>query len=161
MTVCCRSNDLFWGLFGSNHVHFSILMEYVAASVGVHVGQYTHLSNNYHIYQNILDKLPPGFGSEPDPYLSKAVHATPIVTVPEVFDYDLALFFEEDPPYSRQFSNQFFPQIAIPLKQAYAAWRAKNRSTALGMVRALPEKCDWRVATEQWMLRRMKGQADV
>ena len=35
MTVCCRSNDALWGAYGANAVHMSMLMEYIAAAVGL------------------------------------------------------------------------------------------------------------------------------
>ena len=35
MTVTNRSNDLVWGLFGANVVHFSYLLEYMATQIGV------------------------------------------------------------------------------------------------------------------------------
>ena len=38
MTVHCRSNDIIWGTYGANAVHFSILQEYVAARIGVDLG---------------------------------------------------------------------------------------------------------------------------
>lgn len=31
MTVCCRSNDIIWGAYGANAVHFSMLQEFLAA----------------------------------------------------------------------------------------------------------------------------------
>lgn len=50
MTVCCRSNDIIMGAYGANAVHFSLLQEYVASMVGVGVGTYRQVSNNYHMY---------------------------------------------------------------------------------------------------------------
>ena len=50
MTVCCRSNDMIWGCYGANAVHFSYLLEYVAAMSGYAVGTYTQISNSFHAY---------------------------------------------------------------------------------------------------------------
>lgn len=50
MTVCCRSNDIIMGAYGANAVHFSVLQEYVASMIGVSVGAYHQVSNNYHMY---------------------------------------------------------------------------------------------------------------
>lgn len=59
MTVCNRSNDMMWGAYGANVVHFSMIQEYIAGKVGVEVGEYTQFSNNMHVY---LDSGPfPGF----------------------------------------------------------------------------------------------------
>src|SRR5580765_2443338 len=57
MTVCQRSGDLLWGVFGSNAVHFSFLLEYVAAGIGCKVGEYWQVTNNFHAYRNVLDPL--------------------------------------------------------------------------------------------------------
>ena len=50
MTVCCRSNDVIWGAYGANAVHFSFLLEYVARSANLPIGEYRQFSNNFHIY---------------------------------------------------------------------------------------------------------------
>lgn len=51
-TVICRSNDLHWGLFAVNIPTFSILLQYIAARLGVGIGTQTHLSNSLHIYKD-------------------------------------------------------------------------------------------------------------
>lgn len=50
MTVINRSNDMLWGALGSNYVHFSFLLEYVALSAGYAPGKYHQVSNNLHVY---------------------------------------------------------------------------------------------------------------
>ena len=50
MTVLCRSNDIIWGAYGANAVHFSVLQEYLAAAIGVKVGTMYQVSNNWHTY---------------------------------------------------------------------------------------------------------------
>jgi thymidylate synthase len=57
MTVCCRSNDMIWGAYGANLVHFGFLMEYVSACLGVKVGRYYQLSNNFHAYTEEVKRL--------------------------------------------------------------------------------------------------------
>src|SRR5690625_4880167 len=51
MTVCNRSNDLIWGAYGANVVHFSLLHEFVALACGADVGTYYQVSNNAHFYE--------------------------------------------------------------------------------------------------------------
>jgi thymidylate synthase len=51
MTVCCRSNDIVWGCYGANAVHMSYLHEFVAQAIGIEVGCYYQISNNWHIYE--------------------------------------------------------------------------------------------------------------
>jgi len=50
MTVCNRSNDIYWGLFGANAVHLSILHEVMAESTGYRMGIWFQFSNNFHLY---------------------------------------------------------------------------------------------------------------
>ena len=63
MTVCCRSNDAVWGAYGANVVQFSILLEYMAALVGVPMGHYAQMSNSLHFYEDTpaVDNLREGY----------------------------------------------------------------------------------------------------
>lgn len=71
MTVFCRSNDIIWGTYGSNAVHFSFLQEYVALAVGCPVGSCDQVSVNWHGYLQTLG---------PVKELPRAVHITPYDT---------------------------------------------------------------------------------
>ena len=57
LTVFCRSNDVIWGCYGANAVHFSILLEYMASEVGCSVGTYTQVSVNWHAYIDKYEEL--------------------------------------------------------------------------------------------------------
>ena len=57
MTVCCRSNDIIWGAYGANAVHFAFLLDYMAARIGVTPGIYYQISNNYHAYVDEIKRL--------------------------------------------------------------------------------------------------------
>ncbi len=50
MTLCCRSNDMLWGAYGANAVHFSMLQEYLANKLGVEVGLMYQHSDSLHVY---------------------------------------------------------------------------------------------------------------
>ena len=50
LTVYNRSNDMLWGAYGANVVQFSMLQEYVAAHLGLPLGEYTQITNSYHVY---------------------------------------------------------------------------------------------------------------
>lgn len=50
MTVSCRSNDMIWGCYGANAVHFSMIHEYVASAIGVPMGAYRQISDSFHVY---------------------------------------------------------------------------------------------------------------
>lgn len=85
MTVCCRSNDIIWGCYGANVVHFSILLEFIAAMVGCEVGVYRQFSNDLHLYPH---NMPKGFDikllekdvRDSDPYPDHTVLHTPLVS---------------------------------------------------------------------------------
>jgi hypothetical protein len=53
MTVVNRSNDIVWGAFGTNSVHFTFLQELLACAIGVPVGRYYVMSNNFHMYDSV------------------------------------------------------------------------------------------------------------
>ena len=50
MYVYNRSNDVIWGAVGANFVHFSIMHEYMAASVGMPIGHMYQISTDMHFY---------------------------------------------------------------------------------------------------------------
>lgn len=51
MTSLNRSNDGIWGYVnGANIVHLSLIHEYVACCLGVSMGSWWHLANNFHVY---------------------------------------------------------------------------------------------------------------
>lgn len=160
LTVCCRSNDAVWGAHGANAVHFSILQEYLAARIGVGIGTFYQFSNNYHVYKPLYEKLWPAIQAE-----SRAQQSwydtgapTPIVTLPEFFDRDLALFFGDTWADRGVYYNRFFDQVAVPLRRSYAFWREGEFGYAREIVRNLLV-CDWTVAASEWYARRAHKQA--
>ena len=66
MMVSNRSNDIVWGAYGANAVHFSFLHHLVAELSGFAVGVYRQVSDNYHMYSQALYG-PKLFGSLVDP----------------------------------------------------------------------------------------------
>lgn len=162
ITVTCRSNDIIWGCYGANAVHFSVLQEYLAARIGVGIGTYYQISNNYHAYEDIFHKKFFEVWGQPvfDPYKKVPrqtyVRSRPIVTCPDMFDEDLALFFKHpDMPPIVGYANEFFTNVAVPMFYSYKFWRAKNRNLALDYLSKMPRDLDWYVACEQWYKRRM------
>jgi len=167
MTIFNRSNDIIWGLMGANAVHMSMLMEYVAAHLGLVVGTMTTVSVNYHAYLDVFNETYVGtlraITSEPSPYASGVVSPYPMVTNPETWDTDLASFMSicdyhlsdgkgpapKTPPYN----NSFFYEVARPLWRTHAAYKRKNYLHAFEIL----EECaatDWRLAAKEWLQRR-------
>lgn len=56
MTVCCRSNDIIMGAYGANVVHMSVLQEYIATQLGLQLGHYWQISNDFHAYARDLSR---------------------------------------------------------------------------------------------------------
>lgn len=158
MTVCCRSNDAVWGAYGSNLVHFSVLQEYVAACVGVGVGLYYQLSNNFHIYKNVHNKLSP-LERETDPYELRLVQSTPLVLDPQSFIPDLNTFFDRG-WQGATYNNRFFNEIAVPMRRFYKAFRDGLKEEATSALETMPNGQDWTEATYSWARRRRMFQME-
>ena len=182
LTVCCRSNDILWGAYGANAVHFSVLQEYLAARLGVAVGAYTQVSNNYHAYVDAVRRLaerattqPLGHALRDDRYRGGALRPLPLVDKAQTFDHEvvwlLGLYesLGEGPPDASAHAlvdglqNAFLAHTVWPALMAHAAWRGhphgapwspdERRRWAQWVNRiAAP---DWEAACEEWCLRRM------
>ena len=140
ITVCCRSNDALWGAYGANAVHFSILQEYLAAKIGVELGTYYQLSNNFHVY---VDKM-----KHPDTMRDTRLFApTPLVTDVERFDDEVQMLLSGMQPRR----NTFLAETAYWMIEAYL-FRGNPRNALSCLERVQAE--DWRVAGQEWIVRR-------
>lgn len=163
LMVTNRSNDLIWGAYGANAVHFSFLLEVVAFFVGVQVGKYYQVSMNTHLYERFdeMAKRLAGFAPDPfsgthfdrDPYFWKEVSASPVVTDRRWFA-DAEAFMEGT---TRGYTNPFFPEVCLPLNSAWTEFKEKKDGWQR---RALDhaEGCratDWRRAATEWLSRRI------
>jgi thymidylate synthase len=143
MTVCCRSNDILWGAYGANAVHFSILQEYLAAMIGVELGTYYQVSNNFHVYVDELERHP---GSMAD---ARHYPTVPLVDDPKSFDDELRMLMEGWKPTR----NLFLSETVYWMLEAYLVRHvARDVKECLEQVKAQ----DWRVAAQEWVARRSK-----
>lgn len=158
MTVFNRSNDMIWGAYGANAVHFSVLQEVMAAWIGVPLGAYWQVSTNFHSYQDTLKKhegllkLSPGF----DYYEIGKVQPLPIVNGSiEQWFQDLEMFMTVGPTIGLK--DKFFKKTAVPMLQSWAAWKDKEdpayHANALNFASQIASP-DWRVACTEWLERR-------
>ena len=162
MTVCCRSNDLWWGAHGANAVHFSFLLEYMAARLNAPVGLYRQFSNNYHLYDWAVphDKI---YSTAIDivanqgyrePYGSTRLYGgtVPLMTTNErTWREDLETFLE-DPDGDQKYTEPFFETVAAPM---FVAWRQRKDKDGDGRVAAAHIAApDWRRACLEWIDRR-------
>jgi hypothetical protein len=160
MVVMNRSNDLVWGAYGANAVHFSVLQELVAAGVGRDLGAYHQVSANTHVYERHFDlvdamakkaAMPPAKRS--DPYSTGEVEPLPWfptgVNLLEL-EADFEKFF--DRPNRFDYGHGIFDH----LETIRAAWRMrKSTSYAIDLLNTnLPPKSDWRKACIEWLERR-------
>lgn len=167
MSVLCRSNDVIWGAYGANAVHFTMLQEYIAAHLGLRMGSFTQFSDSWHVYisgpggalwdkmlnesavGNLLDDPYDGFLAQPD-----AMSRMTTIQMEE-FDVDLAAFFKWwDKCYNDAqsllplFKSHYFRNVVGPMWLAHAS----RSQSAASLIRAP----DWRMAAMQWLQRREK-----
>lgn len=171
LTVCCRSNDIVWGAYGANAVHFSMLQEYLAGRIGVGVGTMYQFSNNWHGYTQVLNKVRPS-ESHLDPYAVADMHPMPIASRWEEWDADLTRFMawhdnvlwasntgcevDAHDLYSREtYANAWFAEVAASVAIANYRWKTKEKHSALNWARNIAAP-DWAAACSSWILRRMK-----
>lgn len=172
MTVSNRSNDIIWGCYGANAVHFSILLEYMAARIGVDAGVYRQMSDSYHAYEETWSKIS-GIADRfsGDPYALGEVGVYPLVGDPENFDADLFQWLDNPPgdmsleQWDREAArgvarNPYFLHVATPLYNGWFAYKRKDRAAALAWV----ERCaatDWRRGAREWLERRWQARVSV
>lgn len=151
MTVVNRSNDLIWGCYGANAVHFSFLHEFVASALGVPQGLYRQFSHNLHVYTEKFQKwvdLPPNH--ETYDHYTEGLRTYPICTT------DWRQWLEDceafcDTPDKPKWRDPFFYQVAYPM---YTAWM-ERKAGGIGLHELQWLKAeDWEIACRQWILRR-------
>jgi Thymidylate synthase len=152
-TVCNRSNDLVWGLAGSNIVHMTILQEVLASALGVLPGKYRVFTNNLHMYKERadFDKLMASVpGPVDDVYIKYGLRALPITPG----DGDPFVWFKQFLHECKSLSggwdtepeDYWLRNVAWPMLQYH-----RNRVDA-NMNQIQSE--DWRWAAKMWNNRR-------
>ena len=155
LTVCVRSNDVIWGAYGANAVHMTFVQEYLAGLIGVPVGKFYQLSNNWHAYTEVLDRFMNSddlvHSSSSNLYVTGRVVAEPIMTKPEFWDLDLEKFM--DNPDRPDFDNMWFYLVARPAWNAHVAYKEKRWEDAFEWC-SLVDASDWSLAMQSWIARR-------
>lgn len=163
MTVCNRSNDAIWGAYGANVVQFSMLQEYIAARVGVQVGVYCQMSNNFHVYEDnqywkdYLD----GIAHKHDPYYGEFAKPAPLALSEGEANMvyqdcrALAACAEDGRSFgSITFASPFFERTVRPMIAAHALWKEGHVMHALSHIDEV-EASDWRIACMGWLERKL------
>jgi thymidylate synthase len=169
MTVFCRSNDIVWGAYGANAVHFSMLLEYMALAMDCQVGIYTQVSVNWHGYLSTLkplDEIPYWQYQHDDPYSKSEVYPHQMYhgTVEEAdrriaellhradHGFDSPSEFNDDEPF---FSAA---NVVLTAHHVYKNSPASKRyDDALAVLKTGNQKNDWITAATQWVKRRKVG----
>jgi len=153
MTVFNRSNDIIWGAYGANAVHMSFLQEYVAGMLDMWIGTYTQVSNNFHAYRDVFERVGVPDPHPMDPYDMGAVSSWQIMDDPETWDIDLQDFMKGES--SILFHNNFFACVAEPMRIAWRYHKKKDYPGALAMVDEIIAT-DWRTVCREWINRRFE-----
>jgi thymidylate synthase len=151
MTVCNRSNDFFWGMLGSNVVHFTMLQELIALAVGVPVGPYRVFTNNLHVYTDM-----PGFNDKwtykvsHNWYKYDEVSPQPLLREDERFEDFMADAYQmvDEGLDFDGWNTEWFRDVASPMHDAYLEkWNRKHHIQRIGAP-------DWNLACSEWNTRR-------
>ena len=171
MTVCNRSNDVWWGAHGANAVHFSFLLEYVASMTGLPMGVYRQFSNNYHVYTNIVaeESLMPlareieasdKYACITPPFrkpLEIPLRQTPLIdpalwgtcSLEPLADIQSWL---SDPSLTSS-NVPFLSAVARPMWYAWAKYKEKDYHEAVNIAESIRSD-DWKIACVDWLRRR-------
>lgn len=167
MLVVNRSNDLWWGAYGANAVHFSFLHEFVASALGVDLGVYRQSSHNLHLYTRMYDvgnylQSPPvmqdgGFYATcAEDEKVGAVRPRKIMVNDhwESFLNDCERFCE-NPYIVNSYEHSFFNDVAVPM--ANVIYHRRN-GMGDGMAAAeMIQADDWKLAAKNWIARRERN----
>lgn len=161
MTVFNRSNDIIWGAYGANAVHFSMLQEFIASFTGLQVGRYWQISDNWHAYTDTLDQVkdldmfahqPPSSGIR-TPY-EEDVQPYPMVNRTGLDEWlqDLGMFLAEEHS-ALGYRDKFFRHVALPMMSVHNLYKQKEYAMAKEATSDI-RASDWRKAVTEWLARR-------
>ena len=167
MIVYNRSNDMIWGAYGANVVQFSMIQEYVAAHLNLPMGEYTQVTNSYHVYTTgiggeLWDKLKDTNGYNLDPYIE--VYNTVRMKADDMveFEHDLHRFFKiydydglEAVGASIRWSSAYFKRLVLPMLDTFLVHKRDGAKEALEFTQYIKAD-DWRIACEHWLQNRVK-----
>jgi hypothetical protein len=177
LTLFCRSNDIVWGAYGANAVHFSFLQEYLATRIGCSIGKFYQVSVNWHAYNVMQDgkELLPLISSitedfmeqwDKNPYTFSLVkhYPMPRYSSPNLLDRkirDIVYWADSDNPYPITFDHGDSPWVPMVLgvlgaHRIYRTFEGQERYDRMfeHLSRHPLKDADWMVASMQWMLRR-------
>lgn len=143
MTVCNRSNDIIWGLYGANAVHFSILHEYIASMLGLHLGTMYTISNNFHAYKPIFEKLHKSAVTEYEyAQCMPLINEAPGLFMQDVRNWDYGITH-------KGFKTRWFNEVAIPVTKAFLNKKWKNYPEMDSWIHLIQDE-NWFIGMRNW-----------
>lgn len=158
LSVFNRSNDIVWGCYGANAVHFSFLLEYMAHWIGVPVGTYTQISVNWHGYFETVEPLM-GKTSPEDPYAVGEVRPLLLPEAPiEEIDRKIGEILQQTQSQQLYGYKEEFWRTTSVLLYAHEMWRnlsaPERYDRPLFMIRSLDQNIDFVRGCVEWLERR-------
>jgi len=178
MLVANRSNDLIWGAYGANLVHFSLFQQYIAQALQCKTGVYTQMSRNAHIYLDnpVTRRMIVESGDSfmlTDEYQKEHQRTTAmrqqsqlhmdavLLDNPEAFDRDLAVLFKTYDRYGRYwgiaYETDFMNNVAEVLGMAHHMHKIDNKEYAVDLLDASIKNAPnpWLINAKEWIQRRL------
>jgi thymidylate synthase len=161
MTVCNRSNDIVWGAFGANAVHFSVLMEWMANATSSHIGVYTHIADSWHYYTDnpFIRKVNEGTPIPFSDYYLQAHGTSGKVTPMSMVNIPAVSWLSEAEEFCNgwysDLTDVFFIHVAMPMLTAWSRYKDGDIDGALSECRSIVA-ADWKRACTEWLQRRKK-----
>lgn len=155
MTVACRSNDIVWGCYGANAVHMSMLQEFVANALGIPVGTYYQISNDWHIYKrhwDLLGRLP----QEQDTYPKDHVSLTTISTWERDLDDEFPNFIESPRAAT---TSTYVRGVLQPMLRAWNLYKQGMKPASMNRAAEIQDGAV-KKACMGWLLRRQWNPKD-
>jgi thymidylate synthase len=156
LVVFCRSNDIIWGTYGANAVHFSFLLEYVALRIGIPVGRYSQISVNFHAYEEPFKKCLPLIDEH---YMGYPYPVIPMPDDVELHIHQVLKCADEELYVYRPVDRHFFKascewaEMCHRMMWAHQMYRQGHHDMAFEVLLRAPE-CDWTAAGLEWLHRR-------
>jgi hypothetical protein len=177
MTVFCRSNDIIWGCYGANAVHFSFLLEYMANWIGAPMGIYTQVSVNWHAYEDLFRTLdvirPDATNYVYDPYSMQSVTSLPMTGEIGFVDKHIRMLLKaadthtfDTPPlgvlhnswismmWHMLYAHDVYRRTELGEKRYEEALTVLASFEASIRTPRTVHRVDWIVAAEEWIRRR-------
>jgi len=156
LVVFCRSNDIIWGTYGANAVHFGFLLEYVALKTNIAAGKYTQISVNYHAYEKEYEKSLPIAHMEYTGYPHRVIMMPVDVDrhIDQVLNCaDRELYVHREPGRHFFKCDDEWGEMCHRMMWAHQMHRQGHYDAAFEVLQRAPD-CDWTVAGIEWLERR-------